>query len=123
MTISISHSTQPCGVASTKLSGSRSLIGDDQHFLTLKFKNINTAFDPISYASFLEGYSFAEIVCLRAIKSAVLERREEVRELDLPTAANEISGGWQGETSWKSDRSQHGADEPHPDHQVLGDRG
>jgi hypothetical protein len=54
-----------------------------KHFLKLKFKNINTAFDPISYAASLEGYSFAEIVCLQAIKSAVIERRKEVRELDF----------------------------------------
>ncbi len=56
-----------------------------EHFLTLKFKNIKTAFDPVSHAASLDGYSFAEIerICLQAIRAAVIERRKEVREPDF----------------------------------------
>ena len=64
-----------------------------EHFLTLKFKNIKTAFDPVSHAASLDGYSFAEIerICLQAIKAAVIERRKEVREPDFRHAvADEI---------------------------------
>jgi SpoVK/Ycf46/Vps4 family AAA+-type ATPase len=62
-----------------------------EHFLTLKFKNIETAFDPRSHAGSLEGYSFAEIerTCMQAIKAAVIERRKEVREADFRQAVSD----------------------------------
>lgn len=64
-----------------------------EHFLTLKFKNIKTVFDPISCAVPWEGYSFAEIVCLQAIKAAVIERHKETRELDFRQSSPMTFGG------------------------------
>lgn len=57
-------------------------------FLRMKFKNVMIAFDPTTRAADLEGYSFAEIerVCIQAIKSAIIEKRKEVREGDFSEA-------------------------------------
>jgi SpoVK/Ycf46/Vps4 family AAA+-type ATPase len=64
---------------------SRRLI---ERFLHLKFKNVETAFDPTSRSSALEGYSYAEIerVCLQAIKSMIVDRRKLVQERDFNRA-------------------------------------
>ena len=64
-----------------------------EQFLTLKFKNVQTTFNPLSRAGELEGYSYAEIerICVQTIKSAVIERRKDIREQDLRQAiADEI---------------------------------
>jgi SpoVK/Ycf46/Vps4 family AAA+-type ATPase len=64
-----------------------------ERFLTLKFKNVETAFDPITYAADLVGYSYAEIerICLQAIKTAIIERRKDVTEQDFRHAiADEV---------------------------------
>lgn len=63
----------------------RSMI---ERYLKLKFKNVETNFDPITRADELDGYSYAEIerVCIQAIKTAVLERRRQVRERDFVRA-------------------------------------
>ncbi|BBF93406.1 hypothetical protein BLTE_20910 [Blastochloris tepida] len=49
------------------------------------------AFDPVAQAVLLEGFSYAEIerVCLSAIKTAVLERRRQVREADFRLAVRD----------------------------------
>ncbi|MCT8970695.1 AAA family ATPase [Microbaculum marinisediminis] len=62
-----------------------------ERFLRMKFKNITVAFDPISYAANLGGYSFAEIdrVSTQAIKSAIIEKRKEVRESDFRKAISD----------------------------------
>lgn len=59
-----------------------------ERFLRMKFKNVVVAFDPTTCATDLEGYSFAEIerVCIQAIKSAIIEKRKEVREGDFREA-------------------------------------
>lgn len=59
-----------------------------ERFLRMKFKNVMVAFDPTARAADLEGYSFAEIerVCIQAIKSAIIEKRKEVREGDFREA-------------------------------------
>jgi SpoVK/Ycf46/Vps4 family AAA+-type ATPase len=68
----------------------RSMI---QRFLRLKFKNVETSFDPLAHAGSLEGYSYAEIerICIQAIKSTVIDRRKQVREEDFAQAiADEV---------------------------------
>lgn len=59
-----------------------------RRYLTMKFKNVSLAFNPQAFTDRLEGYSYAEIerVCIQAIKSAVIERRKEVRETDFADA-------------------------------------
>lgn len=54
-------------------------------FLRLKFKNIETSFDPAGQATNLVGYSYAEIerVCVQAVKSAIMDRRKQVQESDF----------------------------------------
>jgi SpoVK/Ycf46/Vps4 family AAA+-type ATPase len=64
-----------------------------ERFLTLKFKNVETSFDPLVHAPALEGYSYAEIerICIQAIKTAVISRRKQVFENDFEQAiADEI---------------------------------
>jgi SpoVK/Ycf46/Vps4 family AAA+-type ATPase len=64
-----------------------------EQFLKFKFKNVETAFDPLTHAPSLEGYSYAEIerVCIAAIKTAIIDRRKQVREGDFRRAvADEI---------------------------------
>jgi SpoVK/Ycf46/Vps4 family AAA+-type ATPase len=64
-----------------------------ERYLKLKFKNVETSFDPIAHAVALEGYSYAEIerVCIAAIKAAVINRRKQVREHDfLQAIADEV---------------------------------
>lgn len=57
-------------------------------FLRLKFKNVETAFDPADQSAQLDGYSYAEIerVCVQAMKAAVIEKRKAVREADFKLA-------------------------------------
>ncbi len=59
-----------------------------ERFLRLKFKNVETAFDPTIHAPLLECYSYAEIerVCTAAMKAAIIGRRRQVREGDLRQA-------------------------------------
>jgi SpoVK/Ycf46/Vps4 family AAA+-type ATPase len=59
-----------------------------ERFLRLKFKNVQTLFDPVSRANALAGYSYAEIerICIDAIKSAVIHRRKQIRESDFTQA-------------------------------------
>jgi SpoVK/Ycf46/Vps4 family AAA+-type ATPase len=62
-----------------------------QRFLRLKFKNVRTEFDPVSRASELKGYSFAEIerVVIQSIKMMVIERRNLVRARDFDRALSD----------------------------------
>ncbi|WP_342154063.1 AAA family ATPase [Methylorubrum sp. SB2] len=59
-----------------------------ERFVKFKFKNVEASFDPLEHAKALEGYSYAEIerVCISAIKSAIIERRKQVRENDFKRA-------------------------------------
>jgi SpoVK/Ycf46/Vps4 family AAA+-type ATPase len=59
-----------------------------ERFVRKKFNNIETAFEPTSKSSALEGYSYAEIerVCLQAIKSAIIDHRKVVQERDFDRA-------------------------------------
>jgi SpoVK/Ycf46/Vps4 family AAA+-type ATPase len=56
-----------------------------ERFLRMKFKNVTLAFDPIGHAAELDGYSYADIdrISVQAIKSAIIEKRKEVRESDF----------------------------------------
>lgn len=56
-----------------------------RRFLRMRFKNIAIAFDPVSRAADLDGYSYAEAerVCVAAMKLAVIDNRKEVREGDF----------------------------------------
>lgn len=56
-----------------------------KRFVRMKFKNIELSFDPVSDVSSLEGYSYAEIerICVQAIKSAIINKRKQVREQDF----------------------------------------
>jgi len=60
----------------------RAMIG---RFLRMKFKNTPVAFDVVGQAKQLDGYSYAEIdrISVQAIKSAVIDKRKEVRERDF----------------------------------------
>jgi len=62
-----------------------------ERFLKSKFKNVEASFDPLSYSSKLEGYSYAEIerLCIQAIKAAVIERRKGVSEADFISAISD----------------------------------
>lgn len=57
-------------------------------FLSLKFKNVEIAFDPTDQSAQLDGYSYAEIerVCVQAMKTAVIEKRKAIRESDFKLA-------------------------------------
>ena len=59
-----------------------------RRYLTLKFKNVLTSFEPGLFAERLGSYSYAEIerICIQAIKSAVIDRRKQVREQDFAAA-------------------------------------
>ncbi|MGE3779628.1 MAG: AAA family ATPase, partial [Pirellulaceae bacterium] len=59
-----------------------------ERFLRMKFRNVAVAFDPIDHAHELAGYSYAEIdrISVQAIKSAVIDKRKEVRESDFRAA-------------------------------------
>lgn len=56
-----------------------------RRFLRMRFKNVATAFDPVSRVADLEGYSYAEAerICVAAMKLAVIDNRKEVRESDF----------------------------------------
>ena len=59
-----------------------------ERFLRMKFKNVAASFDPMSFASELNGYSYAEIdrICTGAIKASVIEKRKDVRLGDFRKA-------------------------------------
>ncbi len=63
----------------------RSMI---KRFLSHKFKNVPTSFDPAIRVSAMEGYSYAEIdrLCTQAIRSMIIEVREQLKEHDLDRA-------------------------------------
>jgi SpoVK/Ycf46/Vps4 family AAA+-type ATPase len=64
-----------------------------ERFLAIKFRNVEKAFDLVSRAPTLVGYSFAEIerVCLQAIKGAIVEGHKQVKKNDFDVAlADEI---------------------------------
>ncbi|KRA67033.1 AAA family ATPase [Caulobacter sp. Root656] len=67
----------------------------DQHmierFLRDKFKNVETAFDPLSHAADLIGYAYAEIdrICVQAIKAAVIDGRKRVEDNDFRQAVSD----------------------------------
>jgi SpoVK/Ycf46/Vps4 family AAA+-type ATPase len=60
----------------------RRMIGK---FLTMKFKNVSMSFNPADRVSELEGYSYADLdrICIQAIKSALIDKRKQVREGDF----------------------------------------
>jgi SpoVK/Ycf46/Vps4 family AAA+-type ATPase len=59
-----------------------------ERYLRMKFRNVATAFDVATKAAEFAGFSYAEIerVCIQAMKTAVIEKRKEVREKDFNTA-------------------------------------
>lgn len=59
-----------------------------ERFLNMKFKNVAITFDPVSHAAELEGYSYAEMdrISVQAIKTAVIDKRKQVRERDFREA-------------------------------------
>lgn len=59
-----------------------------QRYLRLKFKNIQTSFDPTERADELKGFSFAEVerVCIQAIKALIIDRRKQVQAKDFNRA-------------------------------------
>ncbi len=59
-----------------------------ERYLRMKFRNVPTAFDVTSKAGEFKGFSYAEIerACIQAMKTAVIERRKEVREKDFNIA-------------------------------------
>ncbi len=59
-----------------------------RRFLRMRFKNVTTAFDPVSRVADLEGHSYAELerISIQAMKSAVIDNRKEVRESDFRAA-------------------------------------
>ncbi len=62
------------------------------HFLAMKFENVETSFNPRTYAAKLEHYSYAEIerICYQAMRTAIVERRKRVQQADfLDAMANE----------------------------------
>lgn len=62
-----------------------------KRFLDLKFKNIEVSFDALIHAEELGGYSYAEIerICISAIKSAIIDHREQVSEADFRQAISD----------------------------------
>lgn len=56
-----------------------------RHFLRMKFKNVETTFDPLSFSPKLSGFSYAEIerVCVQSIKASIIDRRKTVSERDF----------------------------------------
>jgi SpoVK/Ycf46/Vps4 family AAA+-type ATPase len=60
-------------------------------FLSAKFKNVETTFDPSTFASRVAGRSYAEIerISIHAIKASIIEGRREVRQSDLAAALTE----------------------------------
>lgn len=62
-------------------------------FLKIKFKNVDTNFDPTKFLSKLTGYSYAEIerICVQAIKSSIISRRKLVRENDFEKAISDAT--------------------------------
>ncbi len=62
-----------------------------ERFLKMKFKNVPLTFNPLTYASELEGYSYADInrVSVQVIKTAIIEKRRDVRESDFRLALAE----------------------------------
>ena len=73
-----------------------------EHFLAMKFKNLEVAFDPLARASQLVGYSYAELdrICIQAIKAAIIEGHRQIRADDFSAAiadeARRRSGRAQG---------------------------
>lgn len=62
-----------------------------ERFLSLKFKNARINFEPALFVSRLNGYSFAEIerICFQAIKSAIIDHRKQITDVDFNTAIEE----------------------------------
>jgi len=56
-----------------------------ERFLRMRFKNVVASFDPLNFAEQLDGYSYAEIdrISIQAIKTAVIEKREDIKEGDF----------------------------------------
>lgn len=57
-------------------------------FLSMKFGNIEVAFEPSKYVPKLDGYSYAEIerVCVQAMRTAIVERHSSVQASDFVEA-------------------------------------
>jgi SpoVK/Ycf46/Vps4 family AAA+-type ATPase len=74
-----------------------------ERFLSLKFKNVATSFDPASRSAALEGYSYGEIerVCVQAIKSVIIEHRKQVQERDFNRAIDDESRRRAGNARFK----------------------
>jgi len=62
-----------------------------KRFLRIKFRNVETSFDPGAHVGLLEGYSYAEIerICIQAIKATIIESRQQVRESDFADAISQ----------------------------------
>ncbi|MDP3736389.1 MAG: ATP-binding protein [Hyphomonadaceae bacterium] len=62
-------------------------------FVRLKFKNVRLGFDPTELVGEMKGYSYAEIerVCVHAIKSSIIDRRQEVSVNDFSQALAEAA--------------------------------
>jgi SpoVK/Ycf46/Vps4 family AAA+-type ATPase len=60
-------------------------------FVSAKFKNIETKFELHAHLEALQGYSYAEIerVCVQAMRTAIVERREHVTSGDFLSAIDD----------------------------------
>ncbi len=57
-------------------------------FLRMKFKNVSLNFNPETYLQELDGFSYAELerVCVQAIKTSIIDRKNLVEEKDFLAA-------------------------------------
>jgi len=62
-----------------------------ERYLTMKFKNVSTDFEPAKLGASLDGFSYAEIerVCIQTIKAAVIARRKIVTYGDFMAALSD----------------------------------
>lgn len=60
-------------------------------FLAMKFKNVDTDFEPWTYTSKLIGYSYAELerICFQSMRTAIIERHGHVTEADFSEAVSD----------------------------------
>jgi SpoVK/Ycf46/Vps4 family AAA+-type ATPase len=75
-----------------------------RQFLASKFKNVETAFDPATFAVRVAGRSYAEIerISIQAIKAAIVDGRREVRQSDFSAALLEEARRRSGRTKGNS---------------------
>lgn len=60
-------------------------------FLKMRFKNVETDFDPALHTAALAGHSYSDLerICVQAMKSSIMSRRRQVREIDFAEAISD----------------------------------